>query len=430
MLPGNGCPVKGFLIAGTDLREIALAHQRRRHAVEGAGERIPSQALVGAHEERLVVTVVEFRNHHRPVRLDGELVPPPGILRQRRVVEVPPFVERIILERVGQRAVQPVGAALGDDVDVHAEVGAVFRRGAAGLDLDRFHRIGDGPHARRRQQVGRGVDAVERQAVLDLPLTGAAEAQADIAVEAAQHPRRGARQRPDVASARRQVHDGSLADGFRDHRAVGREDLGSRLDIHRLGEPADLHHRVRADDLVVRDLHPGGLEALEARHGDGDLVGARAHELDVVIALRIGRRLVGILRAHVDGNHLRARHHEVAGIGDGAHERGLGCQLRGRTPCEAQPQTQGQRCSTYHPAPLYGGGHRLRYRTRHSGRDRPPRSHVARRRPSARRRASDRPRASSSTHASRAPAGDDAPRSCPGPTAASRRRSRGRPLPT
>ena len=120
---------------------------------------------------------------------------------------------------------QRVGAALGHDVDVDAEVGAVLGRRAAGLDLDLLDRVRDRPHAGRRQQVGRGVDAVERQAVLNLALAGAAEAQADVAVQAAQNARRRARQVPDVAAAQRQVDDRPLADGLRDDGAVGVEHL-------------------------------------------------------------------------------------------------------------------------------------------------------------------------------------------------------------
>ena len=112
---------------------------------------------------------------------------------------------------------------------MHAEIGAVLGGRAAGLHLDLGHRVGDRPHARRRQQVGGGIDAVERQAVLDLALPGAAEAEADVAVQAAEDARRRARGlqtlRPLSGSSTI-----ALADGFRHRRPIRVEHLRTRLD--------------------------------------------------------------------------------------------------------------------------------------------------------------------------------------------------------
>ena len=59
-------------------------------------------------------------------------------------------------------------------------------------------------------------------------------------------------------------HDRPLADGLRDRGAVGVEDRRRGFDGHRFGEPADLHDRVGAHDLVVGDFDAGRLERLEA----------------------------------------------------------------------------------------------------------------------------------------------------------------------
>src|SRR2546427_353521 len=68
--------------------------------------------------------------------------------------------------------------------------------------------------AGRGEQVRRRVDAVERQAVLDFALARTTEAQTDVAVVAAENPRRRARQAPDVASGERQLDDRTLLDRF------------------------------------------------------------------------------------------------------------------------------------------------------------------------------------------------------------------------
>ena len=74
-----------------------------------------------------------------------------------------------------------------------------------------------------------------------------------------------ARQAPDVAAVQRQLDDRALADGLRHDGAVGVQHLRRGFDVDRFGDAADLHHGVRADDLVVRDLDAGRFERLEAR---------------------------------------------------------------------------------------------------------------------------------------------------------------------
>ncbi len=163
-----------------DLAEVAAPHPLGRHRRNRAGRPLGAQPFVGAHEERLVAAVVQPGNHHGAVEREAELVAPLGRLGQIRIVEVAAALERVVLEVLEERAVEVVGAGLGDDVDVHAEVRAVLGRRAAGLHLDLGDRIGHRPHAGHRQQVGAGVDAIHRQAVLNLPLAGAAEGQADV----------------------------------------------------------------------------------------------------------------------------------------------------------------------------------------------------------------------------------------------------------
>ena len=232
-----------------------------------------------------------------------------------------------------------VGAALGHDVDVNAEVGAVLGGRAAGLHLDLRHGVRDRPHAGRSEKIRGGIDAVERQAVLNLTLAGAPEAQTDIAVEAAEDTRRRARQAPDVAAAQRQLDDRALADRFRDRGAVGVQHLRLRRHVHRFGDAADLERRVRAHDLVGRDLDAGRLERLKARDRDRDLIPAGAHERDVVVALGVRGRFVGILRAGVDRHDLGARHDEAAAVGNRPDQRGLGRELCRSIRCQNRLRT-------------------------------------------------------------------------------------------
>src|SRR6185503_8906094 len=118
------------------------------------------------------------------------------------------------------------------------------------------------------------------------------------------------------------------------------------FDVDRLGQPADLEHGIRAHDLVIADLDTGGLEGLEARQRDRDFVGARADELDVVVPVRVRRRLVRVLGAYVVGRDLRARNEKIAAVGYRADQRGLRSQLRPRAGGEKQPETQKRRDAT------------------------------------------------------------------------------------
>ena len=173
---------------GADLGEISLAHQRGRDRAERRAERLGAHAFVGAHEKGLVVAIIEARDDHRSLDLEAILIAAQRILRIRRVLVPSARIERIVLEEIEGGPVQRVAAALGDHVDRDAEIRTVLGRCAPGLDLDLFDRIGNWPHAGRGKKVGRGVDAVERQAVLNLPLTGASKAQSDVAVDSGQHP--------------------------------------------------------------------------------------------------------------------------------------------------------------------------------------------------------------------------------------------------
>ena len=214
MLPAKRLPGERVPDRRGDCREVSPPHRLRRHRTKRARRRFAAHAFVGAHEERLVAPVIESRDDHRAIHLRAELVAFARILGQQRVLVVSARVERRVLVELEDRAMGGVGAALGHDVDVNAEVGAVLGGRAAGLHLDLRHGVRDRPHAGRGEEIRGGIDAVERQAVLNLTLAGAAEAQADIAVEAAEDTWRRARQAPDVAAAQRQLHDGAFADRF------------------------------------------------------------------------------------------------------------------------------------------------------------------------------------------------------------------------
>ena len=255
MLPANGWPVNGFLIGVLISGEISLAHQRGRNRPERRAERLRAHAFVGAHEECLVVAVIETRDDHRPLDLEAELIAAQRILRIRRVLVPSTRVERIVLEEVEGGPVQRVGAALGHHVDRDAEIRPVLGRCAAGLDLNLFDRIGDRPHAGRGEKVGRGIDAVERQAVLDLPLTGASEAQTDVAVDAREHAggrgSRDSRHCGHSAAARRSP---ACRSSPRPSRCRSSRTWRPGFDVHRFGHAADLEHRVGAHDLVAGRL--------------------------------------------------------------------------------------------------------------------------------------------------------------------------------
>src|SRR5439155_62402 len=296
--PGNDVAWKrlardGVPDGGADFGKVPLAHQRRRNRDEAGGQPVRANPFVRAHEEGLVVAVVELGDHHGTVHLRPELVAAPRILRVGRVLEIAAGVEGIVLEVLGDRSVRVVGAALGHDVDVDAEVGAVLRRGAAGLDLNLRHRVRDRTHAGRRQQIGGGVDAVQRQAVLDFALARSSETEADIARRGRHDAWRGARQAPDIAPVQRQIAHRALADRFRDPGAVRVEHRRGGDDGNRFVQLADLHDDAGAHHLVVGDFDAADLGRLGGAQSDSDLVGAGADELDVVVPVGVRGRFVG-----------------------------------------------------------------------------------------------------------------------------------------
>src|SRR5207248_748267 len=80
-----------------------------------------------------------------PIQLEAVLVAAPRILGNGAVLEVSTLVERIVLEELEERCVRRIRAALGHHVDVHAEIRAVLRRGASGLNLNLLDRVGNRP---------------------------------------------------------------------------------------------------------------------------------------------------------------------------------------------------------------------------------------------------------------------------------------------
>ena len=231
-LAGEGIPD-----GAAELGEVASPHLFGEHRMNVGACDSFANAFVRHHEERLVVPVVDLRQHHGTVGREPELVVATRIRRLGAVLEVPPRVEGIVLEELEDRSVQLVGAALGHDVHVDAEVRAVLGGGAAGLDLHLGDRVRDRTHGGLGREVGRGIDAVQRQAVLECALSGAGKA-----VGAAEHARRRAGQGPHVASvAERRLRDQPLIDRFGDRwrcRCRGRSLRPRRQPFHSRRRPA------------------------------------------------------------------------------------------------------------------------------------------------------------------------------------------------
>ena len=322
--------MSGFRICVGDLREIALSHQCRRHRDRRTRQTLGAHAFVRAHEERFVPAVVQTRNHDRAVDLGSELFPVARILGQGRIVEIPARIERIILREVKDRPVEIVGAALGDHVDVDAEIRTELSRRAAGLHLNLGHGLGDRPHAGRRQQVGRGIDAVERQAVLDLALAGAPEALADIAGARRQHA--GCRLSPDSRRCGRCSGSSTIARSLIVSETVARSVFNTCAADSTLTDsviaPTASVAFVRTTWLVFSST-PVVLNVWKPAMRDGDFVPARACERDVVITLVVRRGFVGVFRARVDCHHLRSGDDEAAAVGH--------CPDKGRLRRELRP---------------------------------------------------------------------------------------------
>ena len=105
--------------------EVAPPHLLGGHRHDRTRLFVLPDALKRAHEERAVVPVVEARDYHRPTQHRAELVALRRVLRDRAVLEIAAGVERFVLEKLVGGAVEVVRAALGDDVHVDAEEGAV-----------------------------------------------------------------------------------------------------------------------------------------------------------------------------------------------------------------------------------------------------------------------------------------------------------------
>ena len=95
MLPGNGSPVNGSLMAVLISEKFPCRISAVGTELNGLGKGVRPDAFVRAHEERLVVAVIEFRQDDGPVRLEwrtGYVCA--GILRKGAVLEIPARVKR------------------------------------------------------------------------------------------------------------------------------------------------------------------------------------------------------------------------------------------------------------------------------------------------------------------------------------------------
>ena len=91
---------------------------------------------------------------------------------------------------------------------------------------------------------------------------------------------------------------------------------------------ADLHHGVGADHLVVGDLDAGGFEGLKSVRRDRDVVGAGAHELDVVVPSAFVVASYVSLVPTLTATTWAPGHDQIAAVGHRADQRRLRSQLR------------------------------------------------------------------------------------------------------
>ena len=132
------------LVASQQRAEVAgLERVRRRRVAEprkhaGAEPRV----IEVGEEERLVVPVVQLRDHNRTAKRGAVIV-----VAQRRLAdgEEALRVERVVGKVPVAAAVECVGARLGGVLDEAAAGVAILRRVARGDDLDLLHRV----HGRR-----------------------------------------------------------------------------------------------------------------------------------------------------------------------------------------------------------------------------------------------------------------------------------------
>ena len=129
------------------LRKVPRPLQRRRHNPLHLGRNHPQQRrLVGSKKERLVLAVINLRQHHRPANRPPELVPlqsvlPPPPRRRVRRTKKARRVERLVPHKLKQTAVQFVGARLGHRVHQPARLPAKLRAEVIRLHAELLQRI-------------------------------------------------------------------------------------------------------------------------------------------------------------------------------------------------------------------------------------------------------------------------------------------------
>ena len=333
LVAGKGCArSEGVLHDSGRLREIAGKHLGGHHAGEtGTLPDLP-QTFIRTHEERLVLAVVELGNVDGAVDFDPELVLPQRCFLRRRAQEERARIELVVADKFHQTAMQIIGAGFRHHVDMDSHVGAVLRAIGAGLDLHFLHRVHRRARRRRGDQVVDNADAVERNAVGDFASTGTDEVlpggHAVGGLEARQGTGSDRGQFQGVAPVERQFRHVADADCFRNAGVVGLDGGGRTFDVDGLRHVANLQDHIVADNLVQVNMDVLHRSRLETGLLHRNRVVADADELDVVVALIVRRGGIGVACAVLDGGDGRALHDRRCRIGDGAHQRGGGGNLR------------------------------------------------------------------------------------------------------
>src|SRR5262249_50524432 len=129
------------------LRKIALPLEQRRHPSQRCGTRALPVTLPTEQEKRAVAAIVDFGYPYRTGEHAAELVATQFGLA---LIEETAGIEQVVAQKLEQRAVWNIRAALQNHVHDAAGQPSVFGGEAAGLHLEFLQRVDVRPRLRSR----------------------------------------------------------------------------------------------------------------------------------------------------------------------------------------------------------------------------------------------------------------------------------------
>ena len=323
---------------GDQLAEVAVAHGRGGHAIDGGDAASGAQTGIVEEKEALVAAIVDLGNEDGSADGHAEL-----ILAEDRFAligggEDVAGIEDVVAVELEEIAVEVVRARLGGDRH-HARAAAELRGKDAGEGLKLAHGLDAGRHDDRVKGelvvvdtvhepsigVGAAAEGVEVRRSAGVEGGGAREVLAGLSGRDA-----GVQidELSKVAAVERQFADGARADHLAEFGRFGADQRRGGRHFHRLGYIADRELEIGTGLLVHFERQILLQALLKAVLLDGDSINAGHEERDAKGTSIIGDRTTGRILVDFRDGDLGTRQSGTGGVGDRTQD-GSGGDLGG-----------------------------------------------------------------------------------------------------